>query len=289
MGREVKRVALDFQWPLHQVWKGYLNDRPGPQECPMCGGSGSSAMYQHLENLWYGRVPFSPERVGRVPFGPTHPIIVRRAQANVNPCDGHAMSAECRRLANLYNQAWSHHLNDQNVRDLVAEGRLVDFTHTWNSRQWVEKVPAYVPTADEVNEWSISGFGHDSINCWIVCKAECNRRGHSSICSTCKGEGGLWPSDKTKAAYESWVETEPPDGPGYQMWETVSEGSPISPVFETPEALARWLADTGASASGDQTATYDQWLNVCKGAYAPTMVMDAKGLRSGVAATEDYQ
>ena len=25
MGREVKRVALDFNWPLHKVWEGFQN------------------------------------------------------------------------------------------------------------------------------------------------------------------------------------------------------------------------------------------------------------------------
>lgn len=69
-----------------------------------------------------------------------------------------------------------------------------------------------------------------------------------------------------------------------QMYETCSEGSPISPVMETPEELARWLADTGASSFGSMTATYDQWLRVCKGGYAPSAVMVTGGpLVSGVA------
>ena len=34
------------------------------------------------------------------------------------------------------------------------------------------------------------------------------------------------------------------------MYEDTSEGTPISPAFETPEELARWLADNGASAFG---------------------------------------
>lgn len=29
----------------------------------------------------------------------------------------------------------------------------------------------------------------------------------------------------------------------YQMYESVTEGTPISPVMESPEALARWLAE----------------------------------------------
>jgi len=56
------------------------------------------------------------------------------------------------------------------------------------------------------------------------------------------------------------------------MYENTSEGTPISPPFETPEELARWLADNNASAFGGMTATYEQWLATCKGLYAPSMV-----------------
>lgn len=68
----------------------------------------------------------------------------------------------------------------------------------------------------------------------------------------------------------------------YQMYETCSEGTPISPVMETPEELARWLADNEASASGDLTASYEGWLRVCNGGYAPSMVGTAGRLTSGV-------
>ena len=68
------------------------------------------------------------------------------------------------------------------------------------------------------------------------------------------------------------------------MYEDTTEGTPISPAFATPEELARWLADTGASAFGDSTATYEQWLHVCKGGWAPSAVIDINGMRSGVEA-----
>ena len=45
-----------------------------------------------------------------------------------------------------------------------------------------------------------------------------------------------------------------------QMYETCSEGTPISPVMATPEELARWLANNVASAFGSMTATYEEWL-----------------------------
>jgi hypothetical protein len=67
------------------------------------------------------------------------------------------------------------------------------------------------------------------------------------------------------------------------MYEDTSEGTPISPAFGTPETLAQWLADTGASASGDMTATYEEWLNVARGAWAPSFVAVDGVMRSGVA------
>lgn len=70
-----------------------------------------------------------------------------------------------------------------------------------------------------------------------------------------------------------------------QMYENTSEGTPISPVMETPEQLARWLVDNGASACGSMTATYEQWLAMAKAGWAPTMMFSPQnGLVSGVEA-----
>lgn len=76
---------------------------------------------------------------------------------------------------------------------------------------------------------------------------------------------------------------EPPSGDGWQMWETTSEGSPISPVMVSPEALAEWLSDNKASAFGDQTATYDAWLRMINSGYAPSAVSCDGEIISGVA------
>ena len=69
----------------------------------------------------------------------------------------------------------------------------------------------------------------------------------------------------------------------YQMYESTSEGTPISPAMETPEALARWLADNSASAFANIGATYEQWLATIKRGWAPSAVSSPKtGLVSGV-------
>lgn len=70
----------------------------------------------------------------------------------------------------------------------------------------------------------------------------------------------------------------------YMMYEDTSEGTPISPAFATPEELARWLTDHNASSFGGMTATYEQWLHVCQGGWAPSIVIADGKMMSGVEA-----
>lgn len=94
-------------------------------------------------------------------------------------------------------------------------------------------------------------------------------------------------------AYEQWTGQRPhkddymPDWPESEkthlmMYEDTSEGTPISPAFKTPEELARWLADNGASALGSETASYEGWLKVCKGGWAPSLVISNGVMQNGV-------
>lgn len=82
---------------------------------------------------------------------------------------------------------------------------------------------------------------------------------------------------------------EVPTGAGYQMWETCTEGSPISPSFATPEELARWLADNGASAFADHTASFDDWLGmIVGGGFFLSMVICDGVCKSGVVAIAEF-
>ena len=54
----------------------------------------------------------------------------------------------------------------------------------------------------------------------------------------------------------------------YMMYETTSEGTPISPSFKTPEELASWLFENNITAFGKTTASYDGWLRIAEGGYA---------------------
>jgi hypothetical protein len=50
----------------------------------------------------------------------------------------------------------------------------------------------------------------------------------------------------------------PPKGVGYQLWQTTSEPSPVSPVFRTLRELCEFAADN-VSTFGTLMATADQW------------------------------
>lgn len=67
------------------------------------------------------------------------------------------------------------------------------------------------------------------------------------------------------------------------MYESTSEGTPLSPAFATPEELARWLVDNNASAFANMTATYEQWLSTCRQGWAISAVMVDGVMTSGVA------
>jgi hypothetical protein len=113
--------------------------------------------------------------------------------------------------------------------------------------------------------------------------------------------GGWKPYDTTDMTFDEWDGRKPekedymPDFPDeekthYQMYETCSEGTPISPVMESPEELAKWLADNGASAFGDMSATYEDWLNTINSGGAPGFyILGNQQIISGVEAANRFK
>lgn len=127
---------------------------------------------------------------------------------------------------------------------------------------------------------------YDQRRKWQEEQRDEGRKLEEAYCPHCDGEGSIWPSKEIERQANEYKTIDPPAGEGWQMWEDTSEGSPISPVFATQEELARWLADTKASAFGNMTATYEEWLRMIGQQWACSAVWDpANGLRSGVAAS----
>lgn len=297
MGREIKRVRLNFAWPQCETWSGYLNPhyKGHCKNCAHCDGFGYSQKYKELEAKWYGNAPFNPEDRGSTPYPPDHSLVWAFAERNVVGSPwyyGHgeeAIMSEAKRLAALFNAQWSHHLNDDDVKVLLKEDRLRDFTHTFEEgKGWRLKSPRCRPTARAVNDWSLRGLRHDAINCCLVIRAECERLGYALTCEHCKGQGEIWDSKENRTRAKRWREKEPPRGAGYQLWETVTEGSPISPVFRTPEQLADWLVSSrDFEWNTDKITTREQWLKFINGpCWAPSLVSHGGKLITGVQAVE---
>ena len=280
MGRELKRVPMDFNWPRNKTWGGYLNPFSNQSvKCADCDGSGYSPKAKCFHDQWYGYAPFEALAYGATPLAFDDPVLVALARRNVEHSPGYygtdqnAVKREQVRLFRLFRGKWSHHLIQADVDALLAEGRLMDFTHTPRTEEqceivraklaaggnsWLPESNGYRPMAEEVNTWSLSGFGHDGINQYICLRARCERERVTVECSRCGGSGTIWPTPEIERMHEDWEPVEPPKGDGYQLWETTSEGSPISPVFATLDELCKW-AEGNATTFGSNMTTADKW------------------------------
>jgi hypothetical protein len=100
-----------------------------------------------------------------------------------------------------------------------------------------------------------AGFiGHDAVDRWSATEKVIRAAGLDpqvwGICPTCEGHGNVERYPGQRAAAEAWEPTDPPTGGGWQLWETVSEGSPISPVFADADGLIDWLCSPAYSWGG---------------------------------------
>lgn len=244
MSREVKRVPVDFDWPLDQRWEGYaMPDRLEPVSCPDCE-HGFSPSGEYLHDLWHGRIPFHPAVTGSTPLTSVAPQVRAVAELHIVQAPGYygtgefAICMEAARLAALWNSMWCHHLAQEDVDALVAAGRLMELTHDRREGAgWQPKDPPVALTAEQVNAWSLQGMGHDGMNARAVIAARCAREGVAYTCATCGGEGEVEAYPGQRADARAWRPTEPPAGDGWQLWETVTEGSPITPVFASADEL----------------------------------------------------
>jgi len=238
MGRLLKRVPLDFNYPIKQTWKGYLNPYSSI-ECKSCGGSCLNKETKQLSDDWYS-------------FDKSEWVYLRNG--------------------NRFNdKAWQYHLTEIEIKELVKQGRLSDLMkvrchfcedeNKWFG--WIDGIkqeieePEY-PVPETVNEWAKIGFGHDSCNQWIAVEARARHLGFYGKCPVCKGEGVIWYSDEIKKLQEEWLPYEPPTGEGYQLWENTSEGSAVSPVFETLDGLCEWCEEN-ATTFGSSKTSREHW------------------------------
>ena len=264
--RTLKRVPLNFAAPLGKVWKGYINPYPGPLTCDLCDGNGYNTATKQIADDFYS---FDDRRRAW-----SDKITQDEVQALVNQ----------NRLID-FTHTWKQ-----------GEG--------WKPKQWETKgfwcqncyvaVPQlspehltalctgcdssmllldgndprlHIPTAEEVNAYQHKGgLGrHDAINRFILIEARAKRLGVWGKCHACKGKGEIpHPDPQMRKRHGQWRPHEPPHGKGYQLWETCSEGSPVSPVFASAEELADWCAEN-ATIFGDEKTSRENWLKMFVG------------------------
>lgn len=214
MGREIKRVALDFNWPLNKVWEGYLN--PHYEECPYCHHGSTAAR--------------------------------RELQDRIN----HLM--------------WD------------SESRLDNVVSFKDRREWLELTSGLAgrkPFNGQVE-------GHDSCDAWVALGKVVEAAGLPDDWGWCKHCGGSGIAPETREACEAWEKTEPPRGEGWQVWETVTEGSPVSPVFPTADELFFWLVND----QGYSRKAAEGFITV---AWVPSLIMEVDDNHTCVASYKDIE
>jgi len=221
MGREARRVPLDFDWPLKKVWGGYLlPDRLHEETCPECGGSGSTDALKWVQTVAYLLSALADDTNKEQRGRPMHPWLQPLKEISFN----------------------------------ASAGR---------------PGPQFVEFFDGLTSSKVGGgdriFGRDTYRTAFALIEAAGLPEEWGWCPGCAGLGSIEKYDGQRAEAESWESVDPPSGEGWQMWETTSEGSPMSPVFATADELATWLAQTGASMFGETTATKERWLAIITG------------------------
>ncbi len=258
--RELRRVPLDFDAPIGKTWAPLLEypDELRFPGCPICGPPTKALGHNY----------------GAGPDGSPH---------------GDGLTAEARAIAEtkyangvprpLHDHIrWMNKLGEHEVRVLAKRGvftRVIDCPAgcrrdaakkdcpDCEGRGWTRET--LTPTAEEVNTANqkiqtfhpLSVFASDEI-----VRVRCELLGIQLYCSTCEGRGHV-ASPELRARAEAWEPPSPPEGPGYQLWQTVSEGGPVSPVFEDLETLADWLALNYDMLGKRYTAS--EWLGLIRG------------------------
>lgn len=248
MGRELRRVPLDFDWPLNKLWGGYVTpEELVPPACTACDYEGRGPEF------------YTPEAYS--------------VAATFYP---HLISWTDQEHGNRL--AWRDKLGQAEVDNLVAHERCGVLVSDDSERGSTWTHPPR--TAEEINAENrpgARGFGHDAINRSILVKFRCEQLGIPVYCTSCGGEGNTGTQEE-RDAYENWEWTEPPEGEGYQLWETTSEGSPITPVFATIEELCEYAALNCTVFASDKV-TAEQWRSMLDEDFVRSEYGDNQGNR----------
>lgn len=216
MSREVRRVPLDFDWPLEKVWDGYLTpDHLHEDRCADCFGRGATPALQWIERIGLMLDQLITDVDDQTAGKPMHPWLEKDPYPPVNR---------------------------ENI--LARRGFLVEYEVVRPSDDIIEFAQALVKD-DEYKHARVIKRGPFGNNKDAMARGLVRLAGLPEKwgwCPSCKGHGSVEAYEGQRAEAEAWEATEPPTGEGWQLWETVSEGSPVTPVFATREGLVEHLS-----------------------------------------------
>lgn len=206
MSRVVKRVPMDFDAELGETWPGYLMPESlRGTPCPHCYG-GQTHFGWWLQNISYQFGMLAEDVRDQEQGKPMHPWL---AQATYHH---------------------GHFDNHQFVIDRPGPDALT----------FIAKLAGI--EEDEITGF-LGGSSSHKVHYALYHKLE-EITGLSLSCTACDdGSTEVYPGQK--AERDAWTPSEPPEGPGYQLWQTVSDGGPVSPVFATAGDLAGWMVEMG--------------------------------------------
>jgi hypothetical protein len=252
--RTVKRVPLDFNWPLNKVWDGYLchDGGPCPEEGKTCFGGSTAA------GKWLDAVARLIAMIG--------------SEAAEAPNAGE-LAARGRIYPHPYLEEWDTAPRSEidraafeRIREIPSQNERFAALDRYRRRN----PPTLLPLTGELVQLvmglgapHLGGFSGSEVS-WAISQKLLEVAGMPESWGVCPVCGGNADDPAKRSAAEAWKETEPPTGEGWQLWETCSEGSPVSPVFSTAELLADWAAEN-ATVFASIKATRDQWLEMILG------------------------
>ncbi len=231
MGRLLKRVPLDFDWPMKSIWKGYINPYNSIR-CPYCYdelrdcSQGYTKEANAYRNTFYGFMndwPYVP-----------HPYNLRQQY--------------CPQSKPYSLERWEYDF-------LISDNEYQTRKRLFGDGE----VPAYEYIKEYFLRYGTMNF-EGTIE-YALTEEYCRRNGYEIFCPHCKGNGVLFINNEIEKLHDEWEKVEPPEGEGYQLWEDTSEGSPQSPVFATLEELCEWCEDN-ANTFGPYTATKEEWMQM---------------------------
>lgn len=192
--KTVRRVPLDFRWPLGEPWHGYINPWPGPVPCVTCDGLG----YNHATLMLYETF-----------------------------------------------DAWAPKITKKEIEALF-------------------KCKFTPKDVERLKKGTLRGKDAPILR-FALTEIRSRRKNLWSGCEICDGSGEVPNPNPAVAAlyegvnlYETWEPVDPPTGEGWQLWE--EDGVPLSPVFTTAAALAKWCRDAFVADSDMLEEGWVQWI-----------------------------